>query len=484
MRIWTLFVSTLAAVALSTPALADFAPKPGTPVAPLPEGFEMRVVASGLANPHNMVLGPDGYLWLTEQKAKRISRVNPTTGEIAVAVDIADAVHKPGSQDGVLGIALHPDLLKGKGADYVYVSMTYAAGNPEPLPNATLIRRYSYDADTRKLTSPVDILKALPSSHDHQGARLIVGPDRKLYYSIGDQGANQLAYLCIPNEAQILPSAEEVGASDWRHYKGKILRLDLDGSIPDDNPVIHGVRSHVYAWGFRNPQGMAFSPEGKLFAVVHGPNSDDTLDLVVAGGNYGWPNVLGFRNDSTYAYANFSAAQGGCAQLKDPAMNGTEVPPQVPVMKQSSFHDPDYVAPLKTLFGLDGADVSHEFQNPICADRRLYYICWPTIAPSSIAYYRSNAIPGWEHSLLIASLKRGVLFRVKLDPTDSVTIGDAEPMFRSQNRYRELLFSADGRTIYVATDTLGYGLATNETGSAAFQFDNPGAILAFTYKPE
>jgi len=484
MRIWTLIISALAALALAAPATADFAPTPGTPVAPLPENFEMRVVASGLANPHNMALGPDGYLWLTEQKARRISRVNPQTGEIVVAVDIADAVHMPGSQDGVLGIALHPDLLRGKGADFVYVSMTYAAGTPEPFPNATLIRRYTYDAKSQKLTSPVDVLTGLPSSHDHQGARLLFGPDGKLYYSIGDQGANQLAYLCIANEAQVLPSAAEVSASDWRHYRGKILRLNLDGSIPDDNPVIHGVRSHVYAWGFRNPQGMVFSPAGKLFAVVQGPNSDDTLDLVVAGGNYGWPNVLGFRNDATYAYADFSAARGGCWQLKDLALNGTEVPPQVPVMKQSSFHDPDYVAPLKTLFGVDSADVKEAFQNPVCADKRLFYICWPTIAPSSVAYYASDSIPGWRHSLLITSLKRGLLFRVKLDPTDSVTIGDAEPMFRSQNRYREVLFSADGRTIYVATDTLGYGLATNETGSAAFKFDNPGSILAFTYGPK
>ena len=486
MRNFASIVSTLVMFALAGNSLADVAPKPGTLVASLPDNFEMKVVATGLANPHNMVLGPDGYLWLTEQKSKEISRVNPETGEIVVAVRIADAVHTPATQDGVLGIALHPDLLKGKGADYVYVSMTYAAGNPEPFPNATLIRRYTFDAKTQLLSSPVDIIKGLPSSHDHQSARLLVGPDRKLYYSIGDQGANQLAYLCIPNEAQALPSADEVRNSDWRHYKGKILRLNLDGSVPDDNPTIHGVRSHVYAWGIRNTQGMAFSSGGKLFSVNHGPNSDDTLNLIVAGGNYGWPNVLGFRNDATYAFADFSAAKGGCSQLKDPALNGTEVPPQVPVTRQSSFHDPNYVAPLKTLFSLDGVEVKDAFRNPICAEGELYYMCWPTIAPSSVAYYEggSDRIPGWEHSLLVASLKRGLLFRVRLDPSDSVPIGEAEPMFRSLNRYRDILFSTDGRTIYVATDTEGYGLAANKSGSAAFKLQNPGSILAFTYKPK
>jgi PQQ-dependent dehydrogenase (s-GDH family) len=466
------------------PVAADTAPRPGTPIAALLQGFEKKVVATGLANPHNMALGPDGFLWVTEQITRRVVRVDPESGAISVAVVIDDAVHTKRTQDGLLGLALHPDLLKGKNADYVYVSMTYAAGTPEPFPNRTLIRRYTYDPKTETLGSPVDILKGLPSSHDHQAARLLFGPDGALYYSIGDQGANQLAYLCVPNEAQVLPTEEEVKAGDWRHYKGKILRLNPDGSIPADNPVIRGVRSHVYAWGIRNTQGMVFSPAGKLFSVNHGPNSDDTLNLIIAGGNLGWPNVLGFRNDLTYAYANFSAATGGCEGLKDPAQNGTEVPPPVPVMRQSEFHDPDYVAPLKTLFAADPEDLKIEFNNPVCADRRFYYICWPTIAPSSVAYYGGFAagVPGWDHSLLITSLKRGVLYRVRLDSTESVTIGDAEPLFRSLNRYREVVVAPDGRTIYVATDAEGYELATNDAGSAAFIFDNPGSILAFVYK--
>ena len=90
---------------------------------------------------------------------------------------------------------------------------------------------------------------------------------------------------------------------------------------------------------------MVFSPGGKLFSVNQGPNSDDTLNLIVAASNLGWPNVLGFRNDRTYAYANFSAAKGGCKALKDPAQNGTEVPSQVPVMRQSEFHDPNLRRP-------------------------------------------------------------------------------------------------------------------------------------------
>ena len=462
-------------------ARADVASPPGALVAALPDHFTLRVVVTGLANPHNMTWGPDGQLWVTEQITRRVLRVDPKSGEFAVAVAIPDAVYSRRAQDGLLGLALHPDFMKGNGADYVYVSMTYAAGAAAPLPNRTLIRRYTWEAKAGTLGSPVDILKGLPSSRDHQSARLLFGPDRKLYYSIGDQGANQLDYLCLPNEAQVLPTAAEIHDQDWRHYKGKILRLNPDGSIPDDNPVIHGVRSHVFAWGIRNTQGMAFSPHGKLFAVNHGPNSDDTLNLIVAGGNYGWPNVLGFRNDLTYAYANFSAAGSACGTLKDPTQNGEEAPPGVPVSRQSEFHDPDYVAPLKTLFAADAENLKTEFNNPVCADKHLYFICWPTVAPAAVAYYGGfkSGVPGWDRSLLVASLKRGVVYRIRLDPTESVTLGDAVPMFRSINRYREVVVAPDGRTIYVATDADGLG--TNNAGAAAFRLDNPGSILAFTY---
>jgi PQQ-dependent dehydrogenase (s-GDH family) len=471
-------------LALSTAtARADTPPVPGAPIKPAAESFEMRVVATGLGHPHNMVLGPDGKLWLTELSARRIVRVDPATGKLDVLAEVSDAVHSKDDtgddkQDGLLGIALHPDLLKGKGHDYVYVSLSYASGQGGPFPNNTAIRRYTYDRRTGKLGAPLDLLKGMPSAHDHQSARLLYGPDGKLYYSIGDQGANQLEYLCRANEAQVLPTAEEVKAADWQHYKGKILRLNVDGSIPSDNPVIHGVRSHVYAWGIRNTQGMAFSPTGKLFATDHGPNADDELNLLLPGRNYGWPYVAGRKDDAGYAYANFSAAQGGCAGLKDPSRNGLDVPSGVPVTKESSWSDPDFVEPLKTFFTV-GNDYS--YNNPVCKDNDLYFICWPTIAPSSVTFYKGGkaAVPGWAHSLLIASLKRGLVYRVQLDPTDSLPVGDAQAILRTQNRYREVVVSADGSTVYVATDPTHLG--TTDAGTAAFKLDNPGAILAFKY---
>ena len=108
------------------------------------------------------------------------------------------------------------------------------------------VRRYRYDQSTRTLVEPRDILTGLPTDTDHVGGRLAFGPDRKLYLTIGDQGSNFGANRCNANHAQDLPTAAQVRAKDWSQYQGKILRIELDGSIPADNPEIGGVRSHIF----------------------------------------------------------------------------------------------------------------------------------------------------------------------------------------------------------------------------------------------
>ena len=116
--------------------------------------------------------------------------------------------------------------------------------------------------------------------------RLVFGPDERLYYTIGDQGANQYDNKCVPNRAQALPSQREVDAGDWSTYRGKILRVALDGSIPSDNPALDGVRSHIYSYGHRNPQGLAFDSSGRLYSSEHGPRRT-TRSTASAGWNTG-----------------------------------------------------------------------------------------------------------------------------------------------------------------------------------------------------
>jgi PQQ-dependent dehydrogenase (s-GDH family) len=154
----------------------------------------------------------------------------------------------------------------------------------------------------------MDILVGLPHGTDHGGGRLVFGPDAKLYLSRGDHGSNFLANYCDVNRAQDTPTEAEIRRHDWSTYQGKILRINLDGSIPGDNPVIHGVRSHIYSYGHRNPEGMVFDGD-KLYASEHGESVDDELNLIQPGKNYGWPLIAGFQDDQSYVYANWSASK-------------------------------------------------------------------------------------------------------------------------------------------------------------------------------
>ena len=140
----------------------------------------------------------------------------------------------------------------------------------------------------------------MPAGNDHQAGRMKIGPDRKLYYTIGDQGNNQLGNYCIPIESQRLPTQAEIQAKNYVAYVGKSLRLNLDGSIPNDNPEIAGVRSHVFTYGHRNPQGIDFGPGWHVVRV--GARSEDRrrdqhseggceLRVAACGGNEGRQGV-------------------------------------------------------------------------------------------------------------------------------------------------------------------------------------------------
>src|SRR5262249_4124197 len=229
------------------------------------------------------------------------------------AATIAE-VYGTESQDGLLGMAFQRNFLRG--SNDVYLAYTYDADPGPGVDRRAKIARFIYDPAARTLGQPADLITGLPASTDPNSARLLVGPDQKLYYSIGDPGNNQFQRACNPIRAQDIPTIDDVRAQNWAAYVGKTLRLNLDGGIPVDNPVIKGVRSHIYSYGHRNPQGLVFGPGGRLFSAEHGPKSDDEINLIQAGRNYGWPYVAGFRDDKSYVYANWSASVNPpCAEL-------------------------------------------------------------------------------------------------------------------------------------------------------------------------
>lgn len=426
------------------------------------ERLTMRVVTTGLQGPWEVAWGPDNRLWITERAGKRVVRVNPADGTKTVAVTIPD-VHQSVSQDGLLGLALHPDFSFNMGSDYVYVSFTYD-GDPGPgLTRRLGIRRYRYAQGTGTLGSPTEILRDLPAHDDHVGGRMVIGPDRRLYLTIGDGGSNFGQNRCSANRAQDLPIAADVGTKNWATYWGKILRIELDGSIPANNPVIDGVRSHVFSYGHRNPLGLAFGPGGLLYESEHGPGSDDEVNLIQAGRNYGWPRVAGFRDDKAYVYSNWSASTPQpCASLP---LGENPVPSSVPSQTETSWAHPLFTPPLRTFFTVESA-----------ADIR--GLGSATMAPGGLDVYMGDAIPGWKNSVLALSLIRGIVYRLPLSADGRSVSGAPVEVFPSANRYRDIALDPNGRAFYLATDA--GGPYRNAAGAVTQTLANPGSILEIT----
>ncbi|WDR06182.1 PQQ-dependent sugar dehydrogenase [Devosia rhodophyticola] len=447
--------------------------------------FQMRVLTTGLDAPWELTWGPDDMLWVTERTASQITRIDPETGVKSPLITIEEA-YAPGGQDGLLGLALDPGLLQGTGNDYIYAAYTYIdkARGADPVvtdPNSpyrylyTKIVRLTYDETTGSLASPVELIAGLPASSDHNSGRMKIGPDGKLYYTIGDGGKNQLGNWCIPIEAQRLPTADELAASDFIAYQGKSLRLNLDGSIPSDNPAIDGIRSHIFTYGHRNMQGIDFAPDGTLYASEQGPKTDDEVNVLVPGGNYGWPHVAGFRDDKAYQFARWKDASTPCEQLQ---FSDITIDPSVPVENETAWTEP-FQPPLATLFTVPS---DWNFTDPDC--NGIDFICWPTVAASSIQTYMpsSGGIPGWDNSLLVTTLKRGSIYRLPLSDDGQSLRGPIERYFRSEDRFRDTALSPDQRTIYVATDS--GGMAEALAGGTTTKMQHPGAILAFTFSSD
>jgi PQQ-dependent dehydrogenase (s-GDH family) len=472
-----------AMLSLALPAVAQDTPES---VVTGTQQFEMKVLTTGLEGPWEITWGPDDFLWVTERVGGRIVRINPADGAKTTLIDI-DEVSAPGGQDGLLGLALHPDLLKGTGNDYVFAAYTYVDKSrpqdewvTDPFsPYAflfTKIVRLTYDEAAGTLSDPIDVIAGLPASNDHNSGRLKVGPDGKLYYTIGDGGKDQLGNWCIPIEAQRLPTADELAANDYIAYQGKSLRLNLDGSIPEDNPEIKGVKSHVFTYGHRNMQGIDFAPNGTLYASEQGPKTDDEVNILEPGGNYGWPHIAGFQDDMAYQYARWKDATTPCEQLQ---FSDITIDPSVPVEDETSWTEP-FNPPLATLFTVPS---DWDFTDPACGG--IDFICWPTVAASSIQTYMPEAgagVPGWENSLIVTTLKRGSLYLLPLADDGRSLRGPIERYFQSENRFRDVALSPDMKTIYVATDP--GGLAGSMSGGTTTTMQNPGAILVFTYTGE
>lgn len=413
------------------------------------EPFEGKVIVDGLQAPWAMSYGPDDNLWITERQGKNIAKINPKTGEYTKLYTVENAFIGP-QHEGVLGLAFGPDFLKGK--NDLYTAYTYKGDNDVEYAR---IVKLTYNQKLNKLENEKIILDKLPASNDHNSGRLVLGPDNKLYYTIGDQGNNQGQNKDKKIEAQRVATKEEVLKKDYSSYPGSTLRLNLDGSIPTDNPKINGVVSHIYTYGHRNAQGLVFVGD-KLFSNEHGPSSDDEINLLVPGGNYGWPNVAGYQDDQGYKYVNNS--EGGKEY------------------KETEFKAENLKDPIKTFYTVGNG---YEFTDTSCG---MGYLCWPTIAPSSLAYYPENGkIEEWRNSLIVSALKNGALYIVPLNDKKTQAQGDVKKVFKTDNRYRMVVVSPDTTKIYVLTDSSGNALGKNGKAVKGENLANKGALIEFNY---
>ena len=429
------------------------------------ENFIMTPIGANnfLHKPWDLNYGPDGYLWVTERERGIVVRVDPTSAERDELIQIPDH-SSTASQDGLLGLAFHSGFALD--TPYVYLSYTYFDGQ-----RRQKIVRYTYEENESDgaLSDPFILLDSLPASNDHNSGRLVFGPDAKLYYTIGDQGGNQNANYCNEVLSQFLPTQEEIDQRDWSNYPGKVLRINTDGTIPEDNLELNGVRSHIYSYGHRNPQGLVFGVNGLLYSDEHGPDTDDEVNIIYSGKNYGWPNVVGFLDNQAYDYCNWSSADN-CLNLN---YSKTSCPANATFQEESAFTDSNYQEPLASMFAVtDGYD----FNDPKCSSS---WICRPNVAPSSIAIYEGEGIPGWNKSLLVTSLKRGQIFRYQLDENGTAIIGDTTRHFYSPNRYRDIVVHPDGKTFFILTGQTGRTSTANGLSQAS-TITHPGNILKFT----
>jgi mono/diheme cytochrome c family protein len=245
--------------------------------------------------------------------------------------------------------------------------------------------------------------------------------------------------------------------------------------VPADNPTIDGIRSHVYTYGHRNPQGIDFAPDGTLYSSEHGPKTDDEINILKSSGNYGWPHVAGLKDNKAYEYARWAESSEGCTNIR---FNDLQIHPSVPRDPESAFTKP-MIEPIATMFTVE---TGYNFRDPICEG--IDYICWPTTGNSNVEYYENKGagITGWNKVVLVTTLKRGSLYVQHLSADGQAAKGHMERYIQSDKRYRDTAVNPHGKTIYIATDEGGLAEAT--AGGTTRRMQNPGAILVFTYESD
>ncbi|MEN6372843.1 MAG: PQQ-dependent sugar dehydrogenase [Armatimonadota bacterium] len=250
------------------PEVGRTPPMPSPVRRPVVNEFKVEVFASGLVVPWDMAFAPDGRVYVTERPGRVRLIENGVLRQQPYAVINVSAE----GEGGLMGIALHPHYPNPR---TVYLMYTYTSGG------ATYNRISRFTDTGSGLTDEQSVVTGIPGASVHNGGIIRFGPDGMLYAGTGDARKPELA-------------------QDRSSLAGKILRMTPEGRPPGDNPFHNSL---VYAYGFRNVQGLAWNPKNNdLWVTNHGPTGEfglrakDSVYIVQKGGNHGWPRVLGVTN--------------------------------------------------------------------------------------------------------------------------------------------------------------------------------------------
>ncbi|MBZ0238654.1 MAG: PQQ-dependent sugar dehydrogenase [Deltaproteobacteria bacterium] len=337
--------------------------------------FTTEVMASGLSHPWGLAFLPDGKMLVTEKPGRL--RIVATNGTVSAPIAGVPEVDARG-QGGLLDVALDPGF-----ADNQLVWFTYAERegdrNGTVLARATLVREE--EGRPARLDDVKVIWRQRPKldSTMHFGSRILFDPKGKVFVTLGERSIDAGRH-----QAQKLDAA-----------LGKIIRINRDGSMPQDNPFVqlHGALPEIWSYGHRNIQAAAWHPDtGALWVIDHGARGGDEVNIVERGKNYGWP-VISYGIE----YAGDKIEEG--------------------ITQKEGMEQP------------------------------IYY--WdPVIAPSGAVFYTGDAFPKWRGNLFVGGLAGKHVARLVVE--DDRVVGE-ERLLAGRARIRDVRQGPDG-FLYVLTD--------------------------------
>jgi len=334
-------------------------------------GVQLRQLSEGHGVIWGMAFIADHLLLFTE-RGGRAGMLDTQTGEVH-GLDGLPAIRVAG-QGGLLDVAVPRGFEPGGWIYFTYVKAVADRG-------VTVLARARRSG--ARLTGWQDLLvtRSATSTDHHFGSRIAFDDDGHVYFGVGDRGMR-------PN------------AQDLTNHAGCVMRLNLDGSVPADNPFVDhaGALPEIWSYGHRNPQGLSYDAQtGRLWEIEHGPRGGDEINLLRPGHNYGWPVI------------SYGKEYWG------------------PVAVGEGTHKPGMDQPVKQYT--------------------------PSIAPGSLLVYRGKAFPQWNGNLFAGALKLRHLNRVQLD-ADGNAVDETRMLSSLHARIRALAVDHQGR-IYLSTDSGG-----------------------------